>query len=118
LVNRDHDESRTCGRAVRFDPDNDAGLIAEGRIARTALGDEKLALAEDDCVDGSAGFRVEPRGARWETRDRRRLTRLWLRHIAMTPDRAYVDARVLAVRSATTATPNLDRARDLLPTVR
>lgn len=97
-VNRDHVRERTVGRAIRFHPHDPRGLLAEVRIAATPLGDETLALAEDDCLDCSAGFGVRAGGERWETRDRRRLTSLYLDHIALTPDPAYVDANVLAVR--------------------
>jgi len=102
-VNRDHERQRTVGRAVRFYPRDPQGLLAHVRIARTPLGDETLALASDGCLDASAGFGVEPDGERWEARDRRRLTRLFLDHIALTPDPAYVDANVLAVRGSLAA---------------
>jgi HK97 family phage prohead protease len=99
-VNRDHNVERLVGRAERFHPHRSEGLVAELRIARTELGDETLALAADGCLDASAGFAVMPHGERWEQRDRRRLTRAWLDHVALTPDPAYQDARVLGVRSA------------------
>jgi len=50
-------------------------------------------------------------------RDRVRLTKLWLEHIAMTPQPAYETANVLAVRNRVelpdvpAARPNLDRIR-------
>jgi HK97 family phage prohead protease len=125
-VNRDHDLQRTVGRALAFHPSRDEGLVAELRIAQTPLGDETLALADEGILDASAGFLPMPGGERWESRSRRRLTRCWLGHIAMTPDPAYETARVLAVRQAVAAidpdgaaapppTPNLDRLRaDLL----
>ena len=99
-VNRDHVRERTVGRAIRFHPGRPEGLVAELRIARTALGDETLQLAEEDILDASAAFLPMPGGMTW-TRDRKsvRLTKLWLGHIAMTPDPAYETARVLAVRS-------------------
>jgi phage head maturation protease len=96
-VNRDHILTRTIGRAISFQPHRPEGLVAEVKIARTELGDETLALAADDCLDCSAGFATLPGGEVWETRDRRRVTRGWLDHIALTPDAAYVDARVLSV---------------------
>jgi phage head maturation protease len=65
-----------------------------------------LALAADDCLDASAGFRVLPGGETWEGRSRRRIVKAWLDHIALTPDPAYTDARVLAVRNG--ATPRID----------
>jgi HK97 family phage prohead protease len=117
-VNRDHDVTRTIGRAVVFHPSRDEGLVAELRIAQTQLGDETLKLADEECLDASAGFLPMPGGEQWPSRNERRLTKLWLGHIAMTPDPAYTDARVLAVRSAQEAprgervpTPNLDLVR-------
>jgi phage head maturation protease len=99
-VNRDHDEHRTVGRAVALHPSRVEGLVAELRIARTSLGDETLALADDHSLEASAGFCVMPGGERWlEQRSRRRLERLFLEHIAMVPEGAY-EGRVLDVRSA------------------
>ena len=124
-VNRDHDVRQTCGRAVKFHPSREEGLVAELHISRTPLGDETLELAADDILDASAGFalQVDKRTGRvkdgaevWEARDRRRLNHLWLGHIALTPDPAYETANVLAVRAAErsapeteVATPNLER---------
>ena len=115
-VNRDHDVTRTCGRTMAFHPSRTEGLVAEIRIANTQLGQETLELAADGILDASAGFRPLPNGEQWETRSRHRLTRLWLGHIALTPDPAYEGAKVLAVRDADppvltvpAATPNLDK---------
>jgi HK97 family phage prohead protease len=111
-VNRDHDVTRTVGRAVKFQPSHQEGLVATIKIAKTPLGDETLTLADDEILDASAGFLPMPGGETWEHRNRVRLTKCWLGHIAMTPDPAYQGARVLAVRNAgTIATPNLDQVR-------
>lgn len=120
-VNRDHDMARTVGRAVALHPDRAEGLVAEVRIAKTELGEETLELAADGCLDASAGFRPMDGGMTWLGRSAYRITKGWLGHIAMTPDPAYPDARVLAVRSAdgasvspggvVSATPNLDEVR-------
>jgi HK97 family phage prohead protease len=115
-VNRDHDVKRTVGRAVRLHPSRDDGLVAELRIAKTPLGDETLELADQECLDASAGFLPMPGGERWEGRTVRHLDRAWLGHIAMTPEPAYQDARVLSVRSASLteapggiSTPNIEQ---------
>jgi HK97 family phage prohead protease len=119
-VNRDHDVTRTVGRAVALHPSREEGLVAEVRIARTELGEETLTLADEGILDASAGFLPMPGGENWVGRTRRRFTKLWLGHIAMTPDPAYEGARVLAVRHAegaapaASATPNLDRVRAML----
>lgn len=117
-VNRDHLAQRTVGRALSLHPSRSEGLIATVRIAQTELGDETLALADENCLDASAAFLPLPGGEEWNRqRDRVRLTKLWLGHIAMTPDPAYETANVLAVRQAADptvvrdATPNLDAVR-------
>jgi len=115
-VNRDHDLTRTVGRAIALHPSRIEGLVAELRISSTPLGDETLQLADDEILDASAGFLPMPGGEVWETRSRRRLNKCWLGHIAMTPDPAYLGANVLAVRSADErppagSTPNLDTVR-------
>jgi HK97 family phage prohead protease len=117
-VNRDHDLKRTVGRALALHPSREEGLVGEIRIAQTELGDETLALADEEILDASAGFLPMPGGEKWETRARRRLTKCWLGHIALTPDPAYETARVLAVRNADQPveaakkpTPNLDLVR-------
>jgi phage head maturation protease len=91
------------------------------RIAQTALGEETLELANEGALDASAGFLPMPGGESWhERRTMRRITKAWLGHIALTPDPAYLDARVLAVRTAEPvqvgtaeriATPLLDEVR-------
>lgn len=120
-VNRDHDVTRTVGRAVALHPSRQEGLVAEIRIAKTDLGDETLQLADEGILDASAGYRPMAGGEKWETRSRVRITRAWLGHIAMTPDPAYETARVLAVRSAEglpaaaeLPRPNLDVVRGWL----
>lgn len=121
-VNRDHDITRTVGRAVRFWPSREEGLVAEVRIAQTVLGDETLQLADEEILDASAGFLPMPGGETWTGRALRRLTKCWLGHIAMTPDPAFETARVLAVRAngreaeaaaevLEPSTPNLDQVR-------
>lgn len=112
-ANRDHDTRRTVGRAVALHPSRSEGLVTELRIAKTDLGDETLALADDHSIEASVSFAVMPGGERWlEGRSRRRLERLFLDHIALVPEGAY-DAQVIDVRSAavhvvTAPTPNLD----------
>lgn len=112
-VNRDHQRERTVGRAISFQTSHQDGLIGRVRIAKTPLGDETLQLAEEEILDASAGFLPFPGGEQWETRNRVRMRKCWLGHIAMTPDPAYEGARVLAVRSSSTvaSTPFLDEVR-------
>jgi len=116
-VNRDHVLQRTVGRATAFHPARDEGLVAEVRIANTELGNETLELAADDCLDASAGFLPMDGGMRWDGPNAYTVTKAWLGHIALTPQPAYEDAKVLAVRAAVVSasrTPNLDEWRALL----
>jgi hypothetical protein len=69
-------------------------------------------LAAEEMLDASAGFipieRKDGRpGEEWPEQDLRRLTWLWLDHIAMTPDPAYHDARTLSVRSEAVTEPDI-----------
>jgi phage head maturation protease len=57
-VNRDHDGRRTVGKVANFFPSREEGLVAAVRIAPTPLGDETLALADEDCLGASVGFAV------------------------------------------------------------
>lgn len=107
-VNRDHEARRTVGRSLAFYPSREEGLVAEVRISKTELGEETLALADDGALDASAGFalmhdpatrRIKPGAEVWESRSRRRLNHLYLDHIALTPEPAFEDARVIAVRA-------------------
>jgi phage head maturation protease len=127
-VNRDHDHTRTVGKVIRFDTASQEGLVGEVRIAKTTLGDETLALADEDMLSLSAGFGVRGRDQVLDrsVRDglpRRRILRAFMDHLAFVEQPAYVGARVLAVRSgeAPTAadleplvTPNLDEVLDWL----
>jgi HK97 family phage prohead protease len=130
-LNRDHDLLQACGRAISFRPSNQAGLVAEVRVSNTVLGTETLELANDGILGASAGFQLMDRAdaEEWPEKDLRRLNKLHLHHIAMTPIPAYEGAQVLAVRSdppdaaerlpaapggIVVATPNRDRARALI----
>jgi phage head maturation protease len=132
-VNRDHELARTVGQAAEFHPQRQEGLVAEVHISRTVLGEETLELANDGVLGASAGFAllrrnghtgpVVPDAEVWESKTRRRLNRLHLDHIALTPTPAYAGATpVLAVRAdtleeapvAVAATPNMDAWRLLL----
>src|SRR5262245_11945641 len=75
-VNRDHDVTRTVGRAVACHPSREVGLVADLKIARTDLGEETLALADEGLLDASAGFAPIPGGVKWEGRSLRRLTKV------------------------------------------
>jgi phage head maturation protease len=125
--NRDHDDKRLVGRALKFHPSRQEGLVAEVRISQTLLGDETLALADDGVLSGSAGFAARGRDQELDRRTMtRRIRKAFLDHIAFVPDPAYTGAAVLGVRSGiqpTSAadlpkldTPNLNDLRDWLNT--
>ena len=83
--------------------------MGAARIAKTALGDETLALADEDCLGASVGFAVAGGGQELDrVNRRRRIKKAFLDHLAFVPDPAYSGAGVLSVRSAPSATPNLD----------
>lgn len=100
-VNRDHDKSRTVGKIVQFWPSRLEGLVTEVRIAKTPLGDETLALADEDMLSASVGFVVKKPSD--ELLDRRSMTRrvkrAFLDHQSFVESPAYPDARVLSVNA-------------------
>jgi len=98
-VNRDHNKSRTVGKIVQFLPNRDDGLVAEVRVAKTDLGDETLALAEEDCLSASVGFAVLPSDQILNRQTRtRRVNAAILDHLSFVESPAYSGARVLTVR--------------------
>jgi len=115
LVNMEHDADRVVGN-VR-DLRSAKGLLATIKIRRTPEGDQALDDAADGMLGASIGMAVGTTGQTWETRSRRRITKAFLDHIALTFTPAYAGAEVLEVRTEPTvqhtepvsATPNLDR---------
>lgn len=98
-ANRDHNKERTVGRALKFFPSRAEGLVSEVRMAATPLGDETLALLDDDCLGVSAGFGALPSGQQIDRANRRRtVTTAYLDHISFVEDPAYTGARVLEIR--------------------
>ena len=59
MVNREHSKGNTVGKVIQFDPKQKDGLFTRVKVARTELGDETLALAEDDMIYPSLGYYVE-----------------------------------------------------------
>lgn len=116
-VNREHDLSRTVGRAAALHPSREVGLVAELRIARTPLGDETLELCACGALDASVGFAPMPGGEQWtDSRQHRRITSAWLGHIALVPDPAYDSANVIDVRMlGNTARDTLLRPDEIAP---
>lgn len=120
-ANRDHNKSRTVGKIVRFLPERDDGLIADVKIAQTELGNETLALADDDCLSASVGFAVRPGDQMLDRASKtRRVNVAILDHLAFVEDPAYAGAKVLDVHDghgefvdaanlSPLRTPNLDR---------
>lgn len=106
-VNRDHNKSRTVGKAMRFFPSREEGLVTELRIAQTALGDETLALANERCVGLSVGFAALPKDQIIDRSNRsRRVRRAFLDHISLVEDPAYPGAEVLSVRENEIVVPD------------
>jgi HK97 family phage prohead protease len=109
-ANRDHDLRRTVGKIINFWPSRKEGLVGAARIAQTALGDETLALADEDCLGASVGFAVASGDQELDKANRRRrIKKAFLDHLAFVPDPAYSGSGVLSVRAgAPAATPALD----------
>ena len=109
-ANRDHDRARTVGKVTAFHPSRTEGLVAAVRIAQTPLGDETLALADEDCLSASVGYAVRGSDQELNRRSRSRvIRRAFLDHLAFVPDPAYQGAQVLSVRN----TANTSLAADL-----
>jgi phage head maturation protease len=101
LVNREHKKGDTVGKVLQWWPERTEGLVAEVRIARTARGDETLALAEEGMIRASIGFGVRLRD---QVLDRatmkRRIHKAFVDHLGLVEDPAYTGAEVLAVRGS------------------
>jgi HK97 family phage prohead protease len=101
-VNREHRKGDTIGKVTRFD-DTAEGLVAEIRVVPSPKGDEVLALASEDMVSPSIGFRVRPSDQEINRRSApptRYIRRAFIDHIALVEDPAYDSAEVLSVRGA------------------
>lgn len=119
-VNREHVKGDTVGKVVQVDTEDQQGLIALVRIAKTPRGDETLALADEDMIGPSIGYKVKTPSDVVLHRQRmsRRVNRAFLDHLGLVESPAYEGAKVLAVREGSSgltvaesplpATPNLD----------
>lgn len=102
-VNRDHDKTRTCGKVLEF-RDEPQGLLSDVRIARTPLGDETLALADEGILGASVGMAVRSSDHDLDRYTKtRRIRHAYMDHLSFVPDPAYVGAEVLSVRDAANA---------------
>ena len=99
-VNREHVIGDTVGRLVWADPKAEAGLVVRAKIARSQRGDDTLALAEDDAISASVGYRIKsPTDIALTHRDRlREVFRAFLDHLGMVESPTWETAKVLAVR--------------------
>jgi phage head maturation protease len=123
-ANREHDKTRTVGKVVNFWPSREEGLVGAARIAKTPLGDETLALADDECLGASVGYAAPSRYVQLDKTGRpglRRVKRAFMDHLSFVSDPTWENAAVLSVRSATElppatnleplVTPDLDELR-------
>lgn len=107
-VNREHKIGVTVGKLVFADTKATEGLVVRAKIARTERGDDTLALAEDDAISPSVGYRIRhPDDIRHDRRTRlREVFRAFLDHLSMVESPAYAGAQVLAVREQGEGSPN------------
>lgn len=100
-VNREHKIGDTVGKLVWADPQAEAGLIVRAKIGRTERGDETLALAEEDMISPSVGYRINhPNDIHHDRRTRlREVVRAFLDHLGLVEAPTFTEARVLAVRA-------------------
>lgn len=123
-ANREHDKTRTVGKVVNFWPSREEGLVGAARIAKTPLGDETLALADDECLGASVGYAAPPRYVQLDKSSQpglRRVKRAFMDHLSFVSDPTWESASVLSVRAATEppraavleplVTPDLDELR-------
>lgn len=126
-VNRGHDKNRTVGKIANWWPSRQEGLVGAARISQTPLGDETLALAEDEVLGPSVGYVAPARFVDLNKRSRpglRSVRRAFMDHLSFVPDPTWESAAVLSVRNAADpqraadlpplATPALDELREWL----
>lgn len=126
-ANREHDKTRTVGKVTSFWPSRTEGLVAATRIAKTPLGDETLALADDECLGASVGYAAPSRYVELDKSGRpglRRVKRAFMDHLSFVSDPTWESAAVLSVRGAAQSqaaadlpqlvTPALDELRAFL----
>jgi hypothetical protein len=110
-VNREHEKTRTIGKIVSFWPSRDEGLVGRARIANTPLGDETLALADDECLGASVGYAAPSRYVDLDKSSRpglRRVKRAIMDHLAFVSDPTWQSAAVLSVRNLAQPGPAAD----------
>jgi hypothetical protein len=98
-VNREHDKTRTVGKITNFWPSRQEGLVGAARISQTPLGDETLALADDQVLGPSVGYVAPPKFVDLDKRSRS-VKRAIMDHLAFVSDPTWEAAAVLAVRNA------------------
>jgi HK97 family phage prohead protease len=114
-VNREHVKGDTVGKLVFADPRADAGLITRVKVGNTQRGDDTLALAEEDMLSPSVGYRIRnAEDIRLTHRSRmREVLRAFLDHLSLVESPAYAGAQVLAVREEQQSTEVSPKARVL-----
>jgi phage head maturation protease len=91
--------SGLVGRVVAFAPDRQEGLLGHVKIARTPLGDETLALADEGVLGVSVGFGVRGSDQVLNRAEQiRRIRRAYVDHLAFPDNGAYEGAQVIDVR--------------------
>lgn len=99
-VNREHVIGDTVGKLVFADPKADEGLVTRAKIVKSPRGDETLALAEEDAISPSVGYRIkDPADINLNRRTKlREIMRAFLDHLSLVEAPAFAGATVLEVR--------------------
>lgn len=109
----DHEGSHLIGRVDRVVGERAEGLVLDLKISDTQVGNEALALANDQALHPSVGFSARMSDiASDRYRKTRRVNRAFLDHMTMVPVPAYAGAKVLSMRASNVSerkpTPRLD----------
>ena len=86
-------------------------LVGATRIAKTPLGDETLALADEECLGASVGYAAPSRYVQLDKTGQpglRRVKRAFMDHLSFVSDPTWESAAVLSVRSATEPPPAMN----------
>lgn len=99
-VNREHTKGATVGKIVELDPQDAEGLRSQVKVVKSPVGDEVLALAEENMISVSIGYRAnKPSDVHLDKRAMKRdVYGAFLDHLSFVEDPTWDRAQVLSVR--------------------